>query len=361
MRVAVAISGGVDSSVAAALLAQEGHQVVGVHMIIAGRELSGSTQVPAGDSPGVEQARAVAGVLSIPLHIVDLREVFRAKVLAPFVSEYGKGRTPSPCLLCNRWVKFGALLQTARDLGADRFATGHYARIDQTDPARPRLLRGVDREKDQSYFLGFIQREALAWLRFPLGERTKREVRALARDLGLPSADRGDSHDLCFLGGFHYREVVGDRLEESQRHPGPFVHARTGEILGRHQGVHLYTVGQRRGLQIGGQGEPLYVVDLDADTGTVLVGPRKALFSSECSLIGCQWPGEEAEAGPLEVEVQIRYRHLAVPARLEPTGLTTARVVFATPQAAVTPGQAAVFYQDEEVLGGGWIDTRTRR
>jgi tRNA-specific 2-thiouridylase len=364
------MSGGVDSSVVAALLQAEGYEVVGVSMRLYRSGSTGSTGSTGGSgaagaargccSPDdLYDARSVAETLGVPFYVVNYQGEFERRVIDHFVAEYRRGRTPSPCVLCNNHVKFDSLLSRTAEIGASRLATGHYARID-CEPAtgRWRLRRGLDPVKDQSYFLFGIERVALSQLMFPLGGLTKERVRRLAERFGLPTAHKAESQDLCFVGGAGHVEFLERQLPEAEQRPGPLVHVETGEVLGFHLGIHRFTVGQRRGLGIS-YGEPLYVTSIEADTSRVLVGPRRALESLEWTLTGCNWLAIDELTEPVEGVAQIRYRHRPVPATVEPLGPGRARIRFAEPEGSVTPGQAAVLYREDEVIGGGWIDTRT--
>jgi tRNA-specific 2-thiouridylase len=354
-RVVVAMSGGVDSSVVAALLVGQGADVVGVSM-----RLYDSKKTGAGKgccSPDdLYDARAVASGLGIPFYVVNYQEAFQERVIDRFVSDYRRGRTPSPCVLCNNHVKFDTLLTRALALGAGCLATGHYARIEPDETGRLRLLRGLDRAKDQSYFLFGIEREALGRIRFPLGGLAKQAVRDLAEQFGLPTASKAESQDLCFVGGGKYVDFLEKRLAREDRLPGDIVHSETGLVLGRHAGIHRYTVGQRRGLGVSFGGEPLYVTQISADTGQVTIGPRGALGTSSCDLVDCNWLAFESLDAPVTAAVQIRYRHQPAPAVIEPLDRCSVRVWFDQPESAVSPGQAGVIYRGDEVLGGGWIE-----
>ena len=363
LKVAVAMSGGVDSSVAAALLRREGHDVFGVTVRLwrcdegaeAGR--GGRTCCGVDD---LEQARAAAGLIGIPHYVIDCRSEFDAMVLEPVWREYARGRTPNPCVLCNERIKFGRLLDRAAELGADRIATGHYARIRRdAEGGAVALLRGVDPGKDQSYFLFALSDAQLAGTLTPLGDLTKEAVRELARELGLPNAERRESQDACLLvGGDGFAESLRQRFDGEPR-PGSLVDPE-GRHLGDHQGVHTFTIGQRRRLGIA-LGRRAYVLAIRADAGEVVVGSdERALFSRGLVASGVRWIGRTDPAGPVRCEVKIRYRHRAARAVVEPDGEdedpTAVRVRFDEPQRAVTPGQAAVFYDGDLVLGGGWID-----
>jgi tRNA-specific 2-thiouridylase len=348
MRAVIALSGGVDSSVAAALLAEAGHEVVAVTLVqwlpLAG---CGRGGCGCGD---LEDARRVAAHLGIPHHTLDYTRVFREAVVEPFAAAYRRGLTPNPCIECNRRVRFGALLEEATRLGGDLLATGHYARV-RRDEGGLHLLRGADSGKDQSYFLFVLGQGPLARLTFPVGEMTKDEVRRRARALGLPSAGRTESQDLCFAGPGGYRAFLREHFPEAGR-PGLIVDT-AGRAVGRHAGVEDFTVGQRQGLGVAA-GEPRYVLAIDPATATLVVGGRADLLSGGCRLGGVSWVSGEAPAGE-GLAVKLRYRSPAVAARLEQLGPGEWVVHFAAPQAAVAPGQAAVLYRGDEVLGGGTI------
>jgi tRNA-uridine 2-sulfurtransferase len=345
-RVAVAMSGGVDSAVTASLLCEQGHDVVGLTL----RFWSCEDAHGCGADDGARQARAVADELRIPHHVVDCREPFERLVLRPAWEEYARGRTPNPCVTCNAEIKLRLLLEHARRLGAERLATGHYANVRLDDAGRPMLLRGLDAQKDQSYFLFALDEPQLAAIVLPLGERTKEEVRDLARRRGLPNAERPDSQDACLTSGAEgFAEALRRRFDAPAR-PGAIVDER-GQPLGQHGGVHRYTIGQRRGLGVA-LSQRAYVLRIDADRGEVVLGRDvRALDAAGLIAGGARWlapPGERAE-------VQVRYRHAAAPARIAVAG-SRVEVRFDRPQRAVTPGQAAVVYDGPRLLGGGWID-----
>ena len=362
--IAVAMSGGVDSSAVAAILREAGNPIVGLTM-----QLWNQRRLPAlhGDGPAqnrccsledVYDARRVAEHLDFPHYVVNFEQRFEETVVRPFVGEYLAGRTPIPCTLCNNHVKFDQLLVTARQIGAKRLATGHYARIRRNDQTgRYELLRAADDAKDQSYFLFGLTQEQMARTVFPLGELTKEDVRAIARRAGLPVAEKPESQEICFVPSGNYVRFIEAYLEERGsclwNEPGEVV-TTSGEVIGRHEGVHRYTVGQRRGLGVAA-GRPMYVVEIDPAANRVVVGEEGELRRQRCEVRDINWIPFAAPAEPLRALVKIRHRHEAAAASVEGLGAKTARVRFDVPQRAVTPGQAAVFYCGERVIGGGWI------
>ncbi len=352
-RVVVAMSGGVDSSVTAAILARKGYDAVGISMRLYSTPQDEYTKSCCSPDD-LFDARTVADELDIPFYVANYEDEFQRRVISYFVDEYRRGRTPNPCVACNDHLKFDILLKRSLALGANYLATGHFARIDRSGE-RPKLLRGVDRSKDQSYFLFGLPRKALSRIMFPLGDMTKDDVRHIAGDFDLETADKPESQEICFVGGGDYKDFVADLLSNEKQQPGEIVTV-DGEVLGEHDGIHQFTVGQRRGLGISHH-EKLYVQAIRPDDGTVVVGGRDDLKSRGLVAERCNWLSFERPAGPLECSVKIRYGSEPVPALVTVgDGADTAFVEFETPQRAVTPGQAAVFYRGEEVLGGGWIE-----
>jgi tRNA-specific 2-thiouridylase len=372
-KIMVAMSGGVDSSLVAALLHEAGHEVTGVTMHLWDGDDERLAESLCCSLEMSESARRVCAQLGIPYYVFNYQKEFRRHVIDYFLSEYAQGYTPNPCLACNRDIKFRALLTRAAALGIDYVATGHYARIRRNDerrktedgnvndngsssfvlrPSSFELLRAVDLEKDQSYMLHMLQQSDLARLMFPIGEHTKPQVRAMAAERGLASADRPESQDICFVPGGDYRNLLREEQPEALR-PGPIVDLQ-GREIGRHAGLPLYTIGQRRGLGIAAA-EPLYVTQLDVARNAVVVGPKAALERSALVATGVTFVDGGWPAAPFDCLAQIRSHADPVAARALPQAAGRVRVEFAQPQRAVSPGQAVVLYDGDAVLGGGRI------
>lgn len=363
--IAVAMSGGVDSSAVAAMLRAEGHSIIGLTLQLwnqrrlAGREgMPETVQGRCCSIDDVYDARRVAEQLGIPYYLVNAQERFEQEVVRPFVDEYLNGRTPIPCTLCNNHLKFDALLETARGIGAERIATGHYARNwFNSERGRWVLSRPADRSKDQTYFLFGLTQEQLSRTLFPLGEMCKPEVRSMAAGHGLELAQKPDSQEICFIPGGSYSQFLRAYLEEQGRElpdsAGELV-ASGGAVIGKHEGIHGFTVGQRKGLGLSAP-EPLYVLKIHPDSSRVEVGPDSALYSRELRANRLNWVSVAEPREEIRVTVKIRHRHEPAPATLRVINNDEVRVVFDEPQRAITPGQSAVFYQEDEVAGGGWI------
>jgi len=351
-RIVVAMSGGVDSSVAAAVLAERGYEVIGMSLRLASESSSAGRSSGCCSLDDFRDAARVAEILGIPHYVLDMREAFHRAVIAPFVEEYLAGRTPSPCILCNREIKFGALHRKARELGATYVATGHYAVRERSDHGY-RLLRAADPAKDQSYFLFEMGQAQLAETLFPVGRLSKEEVRRVAEAKGLPVAHKPESQEICFVPDGRYADFVAKQAPERVR-PG-VIRDESGREIGRHQGVHRFTVGQRRGIGVAAS-EPLYVSTVDATTATVVTAPRERLPRRGLEARGARWTSGHPEPDGTAVEVRIRHRHRPVAARVYTTGDDHLRVLFESPEPAVTPGQAAVLYKGDQVVGGGWIE-----
>ncbi len=354
-RVVLAMSGGVDSSVAAHLLKANGHEVIGLFMRTGAH----------GDDPArraktccsaidAQDARAVADRLDIPFYALDFEGDF-ARIMDQFADEYTAGRTPNPCVSCNLWLKFGKLWSYGRQVGADHVATGHYARIAVGPEGLPRIGRGLDPDKDQSYVLSGLRRELLPHVLLPIGEFRKAEVRAMARELGLPVHDKAESQEICFIPDDDYARFVRDR-RPGRDAAGPIVDGR-GAVLGAHSGIENFTIGQRKGLGLA-VGEPRYVVRIEPATKTVTIGPRAALDRAGLEASRFNWQAGPPP-GPLRCLAQIRARHRAVAATAEALPGGRARVIFDVAQPAVSPGQVVTLYEGDLVLGGGWIDAVT--
>ena len=368
------MSGGVDSSATAALLLEQGYEVVGITLKLWPQDCVNRAEDRCCGPQAVADARAVCHQLGIPYYLIDEAAEFQKHVISYFADEYKAGRTPNPCVMCNQNLKFGRLIDRANQLGAEYIATGHFARIeylgapascrpvaaqgansrrqDAGAPGRYLLKRGRDLKKDQSYFLFSLRQDQLARALFPLGEKTKTDTRAVARHCRLKTADKAESMEICFVPDNDYGGFL-QKAKLAQKHRGEIVDLH-GHVLGHHDGIEFYTIGQRKGLGLSSP-KPLYVVDLDAEHNRVVVGDDSALDRDEFTVNHCNWIPFDSPTGPVEVTAKIRYNHPGTPATVTPTGHGSAKVKLHTPQRAITPGQAAVFYQDDLVLGGGWI------
>jgi tRNA-specific 2-thiouridylase len=352
-RVVVAMSGGVDSSTTAWLLKKRGYEVIGVTMCIGTSDQTQKGPVRCCGLADIEDARRVALQLEIPFYVFYLRDEFEKEVIQYFCKEYAKGRTPNPCILCNERVKFGSFLKKALELGADYLSTGHYAKLEFDDNLKQYLLKkGVDRRKDQSYVLFSLRQDQFRHILFPLGDYQKEEVRREALERGLRVHNKPESQEVCFIQDHSYHSFLSERLKESIE-PGPIID-QEGNVLGRHKGIPFYTIGQRRGLRLA-KGRPLYVIGIDRKKNALIVGEEKEVYSDTFVVDFLNWLNPQKMASPFSAQVKIRYNHPGSEATLSPKGEEGVEVKFKTPQKAITPGQAAVFYDGETVLGGGWI------
>jgi len=349
-RVLAGMSGGVDSSVAAWLLKEQGYDVVGVTMKVWPQDCISRAEDKCCGPQAIADARGVAHALGVPHYVVDEAGQFEKVVIDYFSKEYREGRTPNPCVMCNEKLKFGSLWEKARAIGAEYIATGHYAVIEHPPVGGAVLRKGLDLTKDQSYFLFSLRQEQLRRALTPLGGMTKMEIREIARGLGLKVAEKADSQEICFVPGNDYKAFLKSHLGEGEFHPGG-IYDREGNFLGEHDGIEMFTVGQRKGLP-GGGAAPRYVIDIDPATNRVTVGGAEDLASEEFEVERTTW---HVECESLEAQVKIRYSHPGTAATITPLSPTRVKVRLHTPQKAVTPGQAAVFYAGDRVLGGGWI------
>lgn len=358
---AIAVSGGIDSLVTAALLKDQGHHLIGLHFIT-GYESKGTLvpnemrtdaeQMQDPSSATINRLKAMINQIGVPIHIIDLKQEFQSRVVDYFTHTYQSGRTPNPCLVCNPQIKFEILYNKGKALGAQTIATGHYARIQAGPDGRMHLLRGVDTFKDQSYFLARLSQTQLSRIILPLGETTKEQTRRIAQQKGLSPAAPGESQDICFIQNGKYGEFIEQQPGFISR-PGP-IEDLSGQTVGRHNGLHLFTIGQRRGINCPAKA-PYYVHHLDVPRNCLVVCFKKDLYRPACKVSNINWIGPVPEK-PLPLKVRLRYRHEAADATLTPLDNLCADIHFKTPQEAVSPGQGAVFYQDDEVLGAGWIE-----
>jgi len=356
-RVLVGMSGGVDSSVTTYLLKQQGYDVVGVTMKVWPQDCISRAEDKCCGPSAIADARGVAHKLGVPHYVVDEADQFEKLVINYFSSEYRAGRTPNPCVMCNELLKFGNLWTKAASLGAEYIATGHYAIIEH-HADRSVLRKGRDDRKDQSYFLFSLRQEQLGRALTPLGGMTKPEIRAIARELGLKVADKVDSQEICFVPGNDYKAFLRSHLGDQEFHRGG-IYDTAGKFLADHEGIEMFTIGQRKGLP-GGSPKPLYVVDIDPETSRVIVGGEEDLICDEFEVDRVNWHVPENEI-PATLSVKIRYAHPGTEATVEPLEKHRARIRLHTPQRAVTPGQASVFYDGDRVIGGGWIVRKTAK
>lgn len=371
MKIAVAMSGGVDSSAAAAILKEQGHELVGFTMQLWNQNRNISVDENGDPLPSrccslddVYDARRVADSLGFPFYVLNLEREFEESVVEPFIKSYLSGETPIPCVACNSRLKFASLDRMARSLDCDKVATGHYARVEYDEAAdRYRLYRGRNYAKDQSYFLWELTQDQLSRAYFPLGEMYKAEVRDIAREANLYTANKADSQEICFVPDGEYSEFIDRYLDHegraSEMPAAGEVVTTGGTVVGEHTGIHRYTIGQRRGLGIANE-KPLYVVQIERAKNRIIVGEAEELAGSEFMARGVNWIASNEVADTVRAEVKVRYRHEPARATIYPLPDNHARVVFDEPQRAITPGQATIFYDGDEVVGGGWI-IRSRR
>jgi tRNA-specific 2-thiouridylase len=352
-RVVIGMSGGVDSSVAAHLLKQQGYDVIGVTMKVWPQDCISRAEDKCCGPSAIADARGVAHALGIPHYVVEESTDFQRQVIDYFAAEYQAGRTPNPCVMCNEKLKFGNLWRKARGLGADFIATGHYAIIERDASGRAILRKGRDPRKDQSYFLFSLRQEQLLHSLMPLGAMSKPEIRDIARSIGLKVAEKEDSQEICFVPGNDYKAFLRTHMDAGEFHPGG-IYDKTGARIADHEGIEMFTIGQRKGLP-GGSPRPIYVIDIDPATSSVIVGDEDDLTTEEFEIDRVNWIGDDALLAPVEVTVKIRYAHAGTAATVTPLENGRARVRLHEPQRAVTPGQAAVIYDGDRLLGGGWI------
>jgi tRNA-specific 2-thiouridylase len=353
-RVVVGMSGGVDSSATAALLLEQGYDVVGITLKLWPQDCVSRAEDKCCGPQAVSDARAVCHKLGVPYYLIDEAAEFQTRVIQYFAAEYKAGRTPNPCVMCNQNLKFGRLIERADQLGARFIATGHFARLEPSSDGRRTLLkRGRDLRKDQSYFLFSLRQDQLSRALFPLGEKTKSDTREVARHCQLKTADKEESMEICFVPDNDYGKFL-QQAHLAEKHRGEIVNLQ-GQVLGQHDGIEFYTIGQRRGLGIA-SAKPLYVIELDAAANRVIVGDDTALERDEFIAERCNWIPFDTPSDSMRATVKIRYAHAGTPATVTPLADGRVRVKLDTPQRAITPGQAAVFYDEDVVLGGGWIN-----
>jgi tRNA-specific 2-thiouridylase len=352
-RVVIGMSGGVDSSAAAALLLEQGYDVIGITLKLWPQDCVSRAEDKCCGPQAVTDARSVCHKLGIPYYLIDEADAFQKQVIGYFAEEYKAGRTPNPCVMCNEKLKFGALIDRARQLGGDFIATGHFARVEKSaDGSRTLLKRGLDPRKDQSYFLFSLRQDQLSRAMFPLGHKTKQDTREVARHCNLKTADKEESMEICFVPDNDYGSFLS-KANLVKPHRGEIVDLQ-GRILGHHQGIEFYTIGQRKGLGLTSP-KPLYVIELDAANNRVVVGDDSALDRDEFVIERCNWIPFENPPAQIEASAKIRYNHAGAPATITPLENGRAKVKMHIMQRAVTPGQACVLYQDDLVVGGGWI------
>lgn len=353
--IAVAMSGGVDSSVTAYLLKQQGYIVIGFTMqLIDFSTITGIKELgKCCSEQSIYDARRAASIINIPHYVINLQNEFQEKVIQPFITNYCSGKTPSPCILCNYFIKFDALLKKALAIGAQKLATGHYVKLSfNKNNNRWLLQKSVDLSKDQSYFLFNLNQYQLSKAIFPLGEYTKKEVRKIAKSINLPVANKPESQQLCFIPDNNYRNFI-QMHHTLQNNEGTFI-STNGKILGKHKGIHSYTIGQRRHLGIA-LGKPLYVIKINPKNNTITLGEKKDIYSLEFIAENMNWIAFDTPPCSFKAAARIRYKHEEVPATITPIDQKNAHIIFDQPQPAITPGQAVVLYQNDTVIAGGWI------